>query len=107
MLALYDVADTSETTSLRERLVSVSAAPGVARMRLRGHTAMCAGVDVELEIDDERLSGSGAFLVCTVIERFLATACTLNSFVRVSARLRREDVPWKTWTPRVGDRPLI
>ncbi len=107
VLALYDVADTSETTSLRERLVSIHATPGVARMRLRGHTAMCAGVDVELEIDDERLSGSGAFLVCMVIERFLATACTLNSFVRVTARLRREDVPWKTWTPRVGDRPLI
>ncbi len=107
VLALYDIADSAESGSLRERLVAVRATPGVARMRLRGYTAMCAGVDVTLEIDDERLSGSGAFLLCTVIERFLATACALNSFVRVSARLRRETTPWKTWTPRVGDRPLI
>ncbi len=107
VLALYDIADTSESALLREKLVGVTAAPGVARMRLRGHTAMCAGVDVTLQIDDERLSGSGVFLLCTVIERFLATACALNSFVRVSAQLRREATPWKTWTPRVGDRQLV
>lgn len=107
VLALYDVGDTSETGLLRERLINVSAFPGVARMRLRGHTAMCAGVDITLEIDDERLSGSGVFLLCAVIERFLASACALNSFVRVSAKLRRESGVWKTWAPRVGDRPLI
>ena len=107
VLALYDLGDTPETTHLRERLVGVSATPGVARLRLRGHTAICAGVDVLLEIDDERLSGSGAFLLCTVVERFLAASCALNSFVRVSARLRREAGLLKTWPPRVGDRPLI
>ncbi len=61
VLALYDVGDTPESGHLRERLVSVTSAPGVARLRLKGHTAMCAGTDVTLEIDDERLSGSGTF----------------------------------------------
>lgn len=107
VLALYDVSDTPESAHLRERLVSVTATPGVARMRLKGHTALCAGVDVMLEIDDDRLSGSGAFLMCAVLERFLATACALNSFVRLSAKLRRETGLWKTWTPRVGTRELI
>jgi type VI secretion system protein ImpG len=106
VLALYDLTDTPESAHLRERLVGVSAAPGVARMRLKGHTALCAGVDVTLEIDDDRLSGSGSFLMCAVLERFLATACALNSFVRLSAKLRREPGMWKTWTPRVGDREL-
>ncbi len=107
VLALYDVTDTPESAHLRERLVGVSAAPGVARMRLKGHTALCAGVDVTLEIDDDRLSGSGSFLLCAVVERFLATACALNSFVRLSVKLRRESGVWKTWTPRVGDRALV
>jgi type VI secretion system protein ImpG len=107
VLALYDVIDTPESLYLRDRLVGVHAAPGAARLRLKGHTAMCSGIDVTLEIDDERLSGSGAFLLCAVIERFLAGACALNSFVRVSAQLQRETSLWKTWAPRIGDRPLI
>lgn len=107
VLALYDVGDSAETGHLRERLVAVHAEPGVARLRLKGHSAMCAGIDVALEMDDERLSGSGAFMLCAVIERFLAGTCALNSFVRTSARLQRESGAWKTWPPRIGDRPLI
>lgn len=106
MLTLYDVADTPESASLRDRLIGIQAAPGVARLRIGGHTAMCAGMNVTLEFDDERLSGSGAFLLANVVRRFLATACALNSFVRVSAKLREEEGLWKTWVPHVGDRPL-
>jgi len=107
ILALYDTGNTPDAEYLRERLVSVHSSPGVARLRFKGHTAMCSGIDVTLEIDDERLSGSGSFLLCAVIERFLAGACALNSFVRVTARLQRESGAWKTWRPRVGERPLI
>ncbi|MBA2920548.1 type VI secretion system baseplate subunit TssF [Sphingomonas sp. MAH-20] len=107
MLALYDVGDTTESGHLRDRLVGVSARPGVARLRINGHAAMCAGIDAVLEIDDERLSGSGSFLLCAAIERFLAGACAMNSFVRVSAKLQRESGVWKTWPARIGDRPLI
>ncbi len=107
VLDLYDIGDTPDSLHLRDRLVGVSAEPGVARLRMKGHAAMCAGVDVTLEIDDERLSGSGAFALCAVLERFLAGACALNSFVRVAAKLRREAGLWKSWPARIGDRPLI
>lgn len=107
VLAIYDTGNTPDSEYLRERLIAVSSSPGVARLRFKGHTAMCSGIDVTLEIDDERLSGSGSFLLCAVIERFLAGACALNSFVRVTAQLQRETVTWKTWPPRIGDRPLI
>lgn len=107
VLAIYDTGNTADSEYMRERLIGVHSAPGVARLRFKGHTAMCSGIDVTLEIDDERLSGSGSFLLCAVIERFLAGACALNSFVRVTARLQRETVAWKTWRPRIGDRPLI
>ncbi len=107
MLALYDVADTPESAGLRERLVGVHATPGVGRIRVGGHTAMVAGTDLVLEVDDERLSGSGAFLLTLVLERFLASACALNSFTRLTTRLRRETGPWKSWPARVGDRELV
>lgn len=107
VLALYDLVDSDESAHLRERLVGISAAPGVARLRLRGHTAFASGIDVTMEIDDDRLSGSGSFLLCAVIERFLAGACAMNSFVRVSAKLQQDDGVWKTWAPRFGDRQLV
>jgi type VI secretion system protein ImpG len=107
VLALYDLSDAPESAFLRERLVSVSAQPGVARVPLRGHTAICSGVDVTLEIDDERFSGSGSYLLCAVLERFLATSVAINSFVRLSVQLRREPGIWKTWPPQVGDRVLV
>lgn len=107
LLSLYDVADTSDSGRLRERLVGVSSAPDVARIRLGGHTAFCSGTGVTLEIDDERLSGSGAYLLCEALHRFLASTATINSFVRLSARLRRETGLWKTWTPRVGQTELV
>ena len=106
LLSLYDVGDTAETAHLRERIVGVAAEPGVARLRIKGHTAMAAGIDVTIEVDDERLSGSGSFMLCALLERFLAGACAINSFVRVSARLQREVSPWKVWPARIGERPL-
>lgn len=107
VLALYDLGDTTETSYLRDRLKAIRAEPGVARMRLKGHSVICAGLDVTLDIDDERMSGSGSFMLCAVIERFLAGACSLNSFVRLTARLQRESGVWKTWPARLGDRPLV
>jgi type VI secretion system protein ImpG len=76
-------------------------------LRLRGHAALSSGIDVTLEIDDDRLSGSGTFLLCCVLERFLAGICSMNSFVRVSARLQGEPDVLKTWRPRIGDRQLV
>ena len=107
VLALYDLGDTTETAYLRDRLKSVRTQPGVARMRLKGHSVICAGLDVTLELDDERMSGSGSYMLCAVIERFLAGACSLNSFVRLTAQLQRESGVWKTWPARLGDRPLV
>jgi len=107
LLALYDLSETPESTSLRDRLISVSSEPGIGRVRMRGHTVMCAGTDVTIEVDDRRLSGSGSFLLTAVLERFLATACSLNSFVRVTTKLRGEQGPWKSWQARVGDRQLL
>lgn len=106
ILAVHDTGHAADEY-LRERLIAVRSERGVARLRFRGHTVMCSGIDVTLEFDDERLSGSGSFLLCAVIERFLAGACALNSFVRVTGRLQREAGPWVSWPARRGDRPLV
>jgi type VI secretion system protein ImpG len=107
LLALYDVAETSGSGRLRERLVGVSSAPDVARIRLGGHTAFASGTAVTLELDDERLSGSGAYLLCEALHGFLGSTATINSFVRLSAQLRREAGLWKTWPARSGKTQLV
>ena len=107
ILGLYDLADSRESIALRERLGAVTSAPDVARTRVAGHQLLCAGTAIELMIHDQRLAGNGSFALCAVIERFLALTASLNSFVRVSARLEHDSQSWKTWQPRAGDRDLV
>jgi type VI secretion system protein ImpG len=107
LLSLYDVADSADSIRLRERLVGIESKRDVARIRFSRHTAFCSGTAVTLELDDERLSGSGSYLLCEALHHFLASAATINTFVRLSARLRREDGLWKTWRPKFGDNELV
>ena len=71
-----------------------SIAPGFAR-----------GVEIHVELDEERFVGSGLFLFASVLERFFARQCTVNSFTSMvlSTRQRKEI---RRWPPRTGNRLL-
>lgn len=107
VLELYDVEKSRESRTLRNRLIEVNASADVARTRVAGHQLLCSGTAVQLTIKDERLAGNGSYLLCAAIERFLALSASINSFVRVSARLDHDSQPWKVWAPRVGERELL
>jgi type VI secretion system protein ImpG len=107
ILRLYDFRDSSETRAVIDSVLNVSGRRGVARAPSRDMGAFCRGIDVTLEFDDQRFSGSGLFLLACVLERFLGLYCSINSFSRLTARVKGRTGVLRTWPPRAGDRVLL
>jgi type VI secretion system protein ImpG len=107
ILRLYDFRDSSETRAVIDSILSISGRRGVARAPARDMGAFCRGVDVVMEFDDQRFSGSGLFLLACVLERFLGLYCSVNSFSRLTAKVKGRTGVLRTWPPRAGDRVLL
>ena len=107
MLSLYDSADSAISRAVIDRLSRVDTKPAVARAPAGGRIAFASGVDLMLEFDDARLSGSGAFLLGAVLETAFASFAAINAFSRTSLRLKGEKGAWQAWPARTGTRRLI
>lgn len=107
ILLLYDLRDSAETRALVDGVVGLSAHPSTARVRGRGWGAVCRGIDVALSLDPAKFSGNGAFLMASVLERFLGLYVSVNSFTRLTATLVGRTGTLRTWPPRSGDRVLL
>ena len=69
--------------------------------------AVCLGVEVAVELDESSFVGGGAFLMASVLERFLGLYATINSFSRLVARTKQREGILKRWPPRAGERTLL
>ena len=107
MLSLYDSADSAASRAVIERLSEVRTAPAVARAPGGGRIAFVGGVDTQLEFEDARLSGSGAFLLGAVLDALLASFAAVNAFSRTTLRLKGERAAWRAWPARSGTRRLL
>jgi type VI secretion system protein ImpG len=113
ILRLYDYSDQegdrergAVVDQLLDGLLGVTAARKVSRI---GGAAggLCRGVEVTMELDEQKYVGTGGFLFASVLERFLALHVSLNSFTQLVARSRQRREPIKRWPPRAGDQPLL
>ena len=107
ILLLYDVRGSAETRALIDGIVGVSAKAGSARVKGRGGAAFCRGVDVTVTLDEPNFSGSGLFLMASVLERFLGLYASVNSFSRLTATVKGRTGVLRTWPARAGDRILL
>jgi type VI secretion system protein ImpG len=103
MLTLYDFADSAETKSIIESLVSIQS----RRVTSRIQGALCRGIEIEILFDEERLSPGKLFLFTAVLERFLALYASVNSFTRLVAKSMRKQDDYRRWPARVGDQGTI
>ncbi len=106
-LRLFDPLGVPETRRVAEALLSVSSRPVVRRIVVGGQPGFCRGLRVDLELDEKRLGTTGAFLLASVLERFLAGFCTINSFVETVVSTALRDGELRRWAPRSGSRILL
>lgn len=107
ILRLYDFQGASATRALVDAIASVKAHPISAPLNIDGHTTMCRGMEVEIEIDDLKLTGSSVYLFATILERFFAVYRSINSFSRVLIRTRTREGYLKKCPPRAGEKILL
>src|SRR5262249_22229702 len=114
ILRLYDFSDPESGQQLGEvaRLLvegvtAGSSRPVVGRAGTAAASGFCRGVEVTVELDEEKYVGTGVYLFAAVLERFLGLYATINSFSQLVARTKQSEVPFKRWPPRAGDQPLL
>lgn len=106
ILRLYDVGRTSWARNVIESILQIRTRPHVARLISEQGISLARGLRVEMELDEERFTGTGAFLFGSVLERFLGMAASLNSFTQLSITTPQRREGLHAWQPRSGRRIL-
>lgn len=107
MLSLLDFADTAVTRQRINGLVGLDWRGVLRQISVPEGRLLTRGIEVTLELDEARFTGSGVFLFASVLERFLAHYTSLNSFTQTVATVRQRQEVLKRWPPRAGETPLI
>lgn len=65
------------------------------------------GMRVDLELDESKFVGGGAYLFSSVLEHFLAQYVSMNSFSQLVVRTLQRKELLKEWAPKTGNRILL
>ncbi|MEQ8768306.1 MAG: type VI secretion system baseplate subunit TssF [Planctomycetota bacterium] len=107
ILRLYDFRSSSVTRQRISGLSGLAVRRTTRRVASAGTEGFARGLAIELEFDEERFAGSGAFLFASVLERFLGHYTSINSFTQTAMRTRQREGLIKQWPPRAGLKPNL
>ena len=107
ILHLYNFTDDLESRSTIDGIVSVSSRRVSRRIPGDQHGGFCRGTEITIEFEAERYSQNNLFLFASVLQRFLGLYCSINSFTRLIAKVRGQDLPLSSFEARAGDQVLI
>ena len=102
LLKLYDFDDSQITQSLINSIVDISYRQIASRVRAKGNTALCRGLEVTVTLDENRFKDQSMYLFGAVLERFFALAAPLNSFTKMVIRTKQKNEIYKKWKPRAA-----
>lgn len=115
ILRLYDFSDpevgqqqmAAVTRQLIEGITSVSCRRVVGRTAGAATGGFCRGIEVTVELDEQKYIGTGVMLFASVLERFFGLYASINSFSQLVARTSQGEGIIKKWPPRAGEQPLL
>jgi type VI secretion system protein ImpG len=103
MLGLYHTGATASVGRQIAGLTAIHSSRKMARLDSEHGLVFCQGTAIDAELDEELFAGNGAFLLASVLERFLGLYCAINSFTQLRVTTRqRKGVVWQ-WAPRTGE----
>ena len=107
ILRLYDFGQSAYSQNVVESIRRISSRRQFARVSSENGITFARGQRIEIELDEDRFSGSGAFLFASVLERFLVLNATLNSFTQLVVTTPQRKGALCEWQPRAGRKLLI
>ncbi|MCA9168965.1 MAG: type VI secretion system baseplate subunit TssF [Planctomycetales bacterium] len=107
ILRVYDPTGTPEVASMIEGVKQISNRRTVGRVRGGAAAGFCRGVEINLQLDEDRFTGSSLFLFSAVLDRFFALYSSINSFTQTIISTTGRVTPLRTWPPRVGEQILL
>jgi type VI secretion system protein ImpG len=107
ILKLYDFSDSSATRRQISGIQRVSARRVFRSIPSPLGASFVRGIEVSLELDEQQYVGSGAFLMASVLERFLALYSSINSFVQLVVSTQQREGVMKRWPPRAGEQIVV
>lgn len=107
ILRLYDFKNSVVTSAVINSITQVQAKAISAPLAIDGHTAMCRGIEITINIDDSQLSGSSVYLFSSMLEHFFGLYCSINSFTRLLIKTKNKEGYLKKCPPRAGEKILL
>ena len=107
ILRLYEFAGSLSNQSIIESILQVTSRTATMRIRAGRQSGFARGTEIALELDESRFSDHGLFLFASVLEVFLGSYCSINSFVQTTVTTNGRDGVLRRWAPRAGAGPLV
>jgi type VI secretion system protein ImpG len=107
MLRLYDYIDSEETQILISGIHSLNVKRTLARDPSGHINAFCQGLEIQLEVDETKYSGTSLYLFASVLDRFFALYSSINSFTKLKVTGANKHKVLIEWQPRSGEHMVL
>ncbi len=98
------------TTSHKQTVVGIAGMSSrrvVRSVSADGWRGFCRGVQVNLELDEDKYVGSGVFLFASVLRHFLSLYASVNSFCELVVTTKQREGLLKRWPPMAGQQIVL
>jgi len=107
ILRLHNFTDSSYLENQIGGITALTSRPHFAIMQSVYGNVPARGTRVELEFDERQFVGGGVYLFANVLDRFLGSYTSINSFCQLAARTNQRKETLGEWPPKAGNKPLI
>lgn len=107
LLTLYDFGTDPTAANSIAGIRHISSRPMVGRIPGDSTGALCRGVQVTLDFDEDKYTSGNLFLFASVLERFLALYSNINSFTQTVATSNRRQGIMHQWPARAGMQNIL
>ncbi len=106
LFRLYNLSDSHQTDSLIAAIQGIQSKPVTAWLDAKPFASFFRGVEIELTVDEQTLSGGTLSLLAQVLERFFPMFVHVNSFAQFMLK-SIEGAALYAGKPRLGELPLV
>lgn len=107
ILRLHNFTDSSYLENQIGGITKLTSSPHFALMSSVYGNLPARGTRVEIELDERQFVGGGAYMFANVLDRFLGSYTSINSFCQLVARTNQRKELLGEWPPKAGYKPLI